>query len=263
MNVKRYFSLNPFFVALIISVAVHAVLLMLRFDFLNVPTKVKDSGLEIVLAQHAHALPKEAKMLAQSNQMGDVTAEEQRSRHQENAHQKNEGVTKWKLPPVPNMIKSSNISSRDAAKELSKISEQVSRNFKALNDQVHRTQITPSTREVGYAMYYKALQERIERTGTFNFPTRNGQKLYGELIVSIPVFQDGTIYEKEGGPRVEKSSGNPDLDKITLTLIRRSAPFGRFPDNMRSATKDDVWEIIARFKFTREEIAYPSFSISD
>lgn len=249
--------------ALIVSIVVHAILLMLHFDFLKVPAKAKDTGLEIVLAQHVHALPKEAKMLAQSNQMGDVAAEEQKSRQQENAIEKSEGVAKRKLPPVPNMIKSSNISSRDAAKELSKISEQVSKNFKALNDQVHRTQITPSTREVGYAMYYKALQERIERKGTFNFPTRNGKKLYGELIVSIPVFQDGTIYEKEGGPRVEKSSGNPDLDQITLKLIRLSAPFGRFPDNMRSATKEDVWEIIARFKFIREEITDASLAISN
>ena len=35
--------------------------------------------------------------------------------------------------------------------------------------------------------------------------------------------------------------------------MRRAAPFGRFPDNMRTSGKDDVWEIITRFKFTRDD----------
>jgi protein TonB len=73
------------------------------------------------------------------------------------------------------------------------------------------------------------------------------------LLVYIPIFQDGTIYEKEGGPRVEHSSGNAALDNAALRIVRRAAPFGRFPANMRSADKDDLWEVITRFKFTREE----------
>jgi hypothetical protein len=58
-------------------------------------------------------------------------------------------------------------------------------------------------------MYYKAMQKRVEEVGTLNFPQQNGRKLYGELVVYIPVFQDGSIYQKEGGPRIERSSGNP------------------------------------------------------
>jgi protein TonB len=73
------------------------------------------------------------------------------------------------------------------------------------------------------------------------------------LVLYIPIFQDGTLYMKEGGPRVERSSGNPDLDQAALNIVRRSAPFGKFPDNMRSVGKDDVWEIITRFNFTRDD----------
>ena len=102
-------------------------------------------------------------------------------------------------------------------------------------------------------MYYKALQDRVEKTGTLNFPQENGNKLYGELVIYIPVYQDGTIYDKDGGPRVERSSGNPALDRAALRIVLRSAPFGKFPSNMRSTDKDDVWEIITRFKFTRED----------
>ncbi len=78
--------------------------------------------------------------------------------------------------------------------------------------------------------------------------------MYGELLVYIPIYQDGTIYEKEGGPRIEHSSGNLSLDKAALRIVRRAAaPFGAFPANMRSADKDDLWEVITRFKFTRED----------
>ena len=69
----------------------------------------------------------------------------------------------------------------------------------------------------------------------------------------IPVFQDGTIYEKDGGIKVERSSGNPALDEAAMRIVRRSAPFGKFPPNMLSSDRDDLWVIITRFKFTREE----------
>jgi protein TonB len=141
----------------------------------------------------------------------------------------------------------------DSAKAIARREAEIAKNFEDYNKRPKKTQITPSTREVGYAMYYKALQERIEKIGTLNFPQQDGRKLYGELVIYIPVFQDGTIYEKEGGPRVERSSGNPALDRAALRIVHRSAPFGRFPQNMRSTGKDDVWEIITRFNFTRED----------
>jgi len=57
----------------------------------------------------------------------------------------------------------------------------------------------------------------------------------------------------DGGPRIERSSGNPALDKAALEIIRRAAPFGAFPTNMRSKGKDDLWEVFTRFSFTRED----------
>jgi periplasmic protein TonB len=35
--------------------------------------------------------------------------------------------------------------------------------------------------------------------------------------------------------------------------VRRAAPFGKFPPNMLSSERDDLWVIITRFKFTRED----------
>jgi protein TonB len=153
-----------------------------------------------------------------------------------------------KAPPTP-AAPDDNENSRALARAEAEINRQI----EDYNKRPRKTQITPSTREVGYAMYYSQLQKRIENIGTLNFPQQNGKKLYGELVVYIPIFQDGTLYEKEGGPRIERSSGNPALDKAALAIVRRAAPFGKFPANMRSTDKDDLWIVVTRFKFTREE----------
>ena len=83
--------------------------------------------------------------------------------------------------------------------------------------------------------------------------TRLSERARAAGAVNTLSFQDGSIYQKEGGPRIERSSGNPALDKAALEIVRRAAPFGAFPQNMRTAGKDDLWIVITRFTFTREE----------
>jgi periplasmic protein TonB len=141
----------------------------------------------------------------------------------------------------------------DSSKAIARAAAEINTRIEDENKRPKKTYITPSTQEVGYAMYYKAMQKRVEEVGTLNFPQVDGRKLYGELVLYIPIFQDGTIYLKDGGARVEKSSGNPALDKAALAIVRRAAPFGKFPPNMLSSDKDDLWVIITRFRFTREE----------
>ena len=141
----------------------------------------------------------------------------------------------------------------DSAAAIARREAEIARSIEDYNKRPKKTQITPSTTAVGYAMYYKALQDKIEKIGTLNFPQQDGKKMYGELVVYIPIYQDGTIYEKDGGPRVERSSGNKSLDAAAVRIARRAGPFGRFPNNMRSTDKDDVWEILTRFKFTRDD----------
>ncbi len=116
-----------------------------------------------------------------------------------------------------------------------------------------KRQLTPNTREVPFALYYTALQKKIEQTGTLHFPQSGGAKIYGDLIITIPLRQDGYLYEREGGPRVERSSGNPLLDAAALAIVRRAAPFGRLPAAVGGDGRAQVWEIVARFSFTREQ----------
>lgn len=273
-------------IALAVSVAAHAGLLAVRFAapdaFRHRPA---DPGLEVVLVNAKHdRAPAKADALAQANLDGGGAAEAGRARSplpdlrkvedgdsikalqrriaelerlQQNVLTRARGGGNFTAPPVteqekPDPTRTGN-DNFDTTRAISRTSAEIFERIEEENRRPKRTQITPSTRQVGYALYYKAMQKRIEEVGTLNFPQQAGRKLYGDLVVYIPVFQDGTLYLKDGGPRVERSSGNPALDKAALEIVRRSAPFGAFPANMRSQGKDDLWEVFTRFRFTREE----------
>ena len=272
-------------IALAASVAAHALLLAVRFAAPEVfRMQPADPGLEVILvnAKHANA-PAKAEALAQANLEGGGTQDAGRSKSPLPDLRRNEDgdsikalqrriaeleqlqqnvltrvqQSKFAAAPVrdkdkpdPNRTGQDEV---DTARQIARMTAEITQTIEDQNKRPKRTHISPSTRQVGYALYYKAMQKRVEEMGTLNFPQQNGRKLYGELVVSIPVFQDGSLYQKEGGPRVERSSGNPALDKAALEIVRRAAPFGSFPQNMRTVGKDDLWIVITRFTFTREE----------
>jgi protein TonB len=287
-RVKHFLQDRSLVTAVAVSLLAHAVLLAVHFAPPE-PLRFKpvDPGLEVILVNARHdKKPVKAEALAQANLDGGGNADAGRAKSPlpdlkktddgdsiraarrrvaeleerqrvlaQTAKKTPAAVPKQSeqdkpspAPPTPAVADDS-----ENTRELARREAEINRQIEDYNKRPRKTQITPSTREVGYAMYYAALQKRIENIGTMNFPQQNGKKLYGELVVYIPVFQDGTLYDREGGPRVEKSSGNAALDAAALRIVRRAAPFGRFPDNMRSAGKDDVWEIITRFKFTRDD----------
>ena len=272
-------------IAITCSVLAHAFLLAIRFAAPDAfRLQPADPGLEVILvnAKHARA-PVKADALAQANLDGGGNADAGRAqsplpdlrkiengdsikalqrRIAELEQQQKNVLTKvrqsqFNSAPVADQAKPdpsrTGTDNADSARAIARMTAEITQRIADENKRPKKTFISPSTREVGYAMYYKAMQKRVEEVGTLNFPQQNGHKLYGELVVYIPIFQDGSIYEKEGGPRVERSSGNPALDKAALAIVRRAAPFGKFPANMRSSDKDDLWIVVTRFKFTREE----------
>ena len=277
-----------FTIAFVASLLVHAVLLLIHFiDPPLPPPKAVDPGLDVILVNAKHSKPPvKAQALAQANldgggnaddghaksplpdmhnsEDGDAIRKTQRRIEELESLQKtllSQANTKstFKVPNALDRNKTTTekplISGQDeteTSKAITRMASEISQTIENQNKRPRKTFITPSTRAVGYAMYYKSMQKRIEDMGTMQFPERNGKKLYGELIVYIPIFQDGSIYEKEGGPRIEKSSGIAALDRAALRIVRHAAPFGSFPQNMRSGDKDDLWIVITRFKFTHD-----------
>lgn len=288
----KSFKENQFLViASAVSVVVHAVALMVHFvapkDFKVEPT---DPGLEVILVNAKHASkPLKADALAQADldgggnadagraksplpdmrrmETGESIKASQRYLQELEERQKNllTQVKKSPLSAAPVAEKNQTDPSRtgadliESSKAIARMEAEITQTIEDQNKRPKKTFLSPSTQGVGYAMYYNAFRRRVEDIGTLNFPQKDGRKLYGVVVLSIPIFQDGSVYEKEGGTVVERSSGNPDLDKAAISIVRRSAPFGKFPPNMRSKDRDDLWVIVQKFVFTREEKVQVSY----
>jgi protein TonB len=275
-------------IAIAASILVHGALLAVRFA---APDSFKfkqlDPGLEVILVNAKHdRKPVKAEALAQANLDGGGNAASGRSKSplpDMRRHENGDGMTaiqrrieelekqqrtlaqinrKSRLAAAKEQVKPKEAQTRqdandaaDSAREILRREAEISRRIEDENKRPKKTFISPSTREVGYAMYFDSVRQRIEKVGTLNFPQKDGRKLYGELTMSISIYQDGNIYTKDrdDGIIIERSSGNPALDDAARRIVRRAAPFGAFAKNMRSSDKDDVWVMTTRFKFTRDD----------
>jgi len=141
-----------------------------------------------------------------------------------------------------------------ASDSIARTTEEIKRRLEDQQQRPFRTFITTMTRSVGHAIYYREVRSRIEDVGTRDFPQKDGKKLYGKLWVSIPIYQDGSLFVRDGGIRVEKSSGNIDLDLAAIEIVKKAAPFSPFPRKMISAANDDLWVIETQMDFFREEV---------
>lgn len=105
-----------------------------------------------------------------------------------------------------------------------------------------------SAKSVVFAHYYDAMRKQIEVYGTTHFPRVQGKALYGSLVVMVSVDQQGRL--SKDGVTVMKSSGNQELDRQAVAIIRSAAPFGRFTDRMRRQI--DILDWVSTFEFTRD-----------
>ena len=290
-RVKLLFQNPTLSIAITASVLVHGALLAIRF----VPPdsfrfKPADPGLEVILVNAKHdRKPVKAQALAQANLDGGGNADDGRAKSPlpdlrrsedgdsiktakrrlaelEEQQQKmmsqvarstpfsaaplTERDKPREVPPTPD-----GFDKTDSAREIARMEAEIAKNIEDYNKRPRKTYISPSTREVGYAMYFDSVRKRIEKIGTLNFPQQNGKKMYGELVLSISIYQDGSLYKADGdgGVVVDRTSGNPALDAAAKNIVRRSAPFGVFAKNMRSTDKNDVWIMTTSFKFTRDD----------
>lgn len=275
-------------IAVAASVLLHGALLAVRFappDTFRF--KPVDPGLEVILVNAKHdRKPLKADALAQANLDGGGNAEKGRAtsplpdmRRSEDGEamkalqrrieelEKQQRMltqlnkkTSFQSSPVKDQHKPEAQARPDgadmteSAREIMRREAEIAKRIEDENKRPKKTFISPSTREVGYAMYYDSVRRKIEKFGTLNFPQKDGKPLYGKVTISISVFQDGSLYRADGGDgiTIDRHSGNPALDEAAKRIIRLSAPFGAFPQNMRSSGKDDVWVMTALFDFTRE-----------
>lgn len=149
---------------------------------------------------------------------------------------------------------------RKSSRELALAAAEIAKRIETENKRPKRTIVSPSTIRASYARYYDRVKRHVEKVGTSNFPQKNGKKLYGELIMSIYIYHDGSLFtgDGNGGLVIEQSSGNPALDERAKAIVRSAATmstdgFGVFPAKMRTSENGDILVMITTFRFTHED----------
>ena len=136
-----------------------------------------------------------------------------------------------------------------AASEADPLEAELAKRLQKQGQQPRRTAVTAtSAKSVVFAQYYDAMRRQIEAHGTTHFPRVGGRALYGSLVLMVSVDQRGRLSKE--GVTVMKSSGNQELDRQAIAIIRSAAPFGRFTDAMRQQI--DILDWVSTFDFTRD-----------
>ena len=276
MNLR---SFSPLQLALGASIAVHAVLLTVRFVDPEAFNRVfEDTPLEVILVNaRTTERPEKARAIAQASMAGGGDAERGRATSplppalqtetgfdtEEEAQRKLQNLQEQQTlllaqvksqlaalpPPDPKQPSASpeQTEREQKRRRLIKLLAEIERRINEENARPKKRYISPATREEVYAVYYDHLRRRIEDKGTENFPEAAGKKLYGELTMIVTVNFDGQILKTE----IVESSGNRTLDRRAEAIARNAAPFGRFNEAMRR--KADQIVVVSRFNFTRDE----------
>ncbi len=272
-------NLSTLQLALGVSIAVHAVLLTVRFvDPEAIERAFRDTPLEVILVNaRGNARPDKAQAIAQASlagggetergratsplpstqvsDSGDTLEDESQKRLQQLQKQQTMLLAQVRQQlaalPVPDP-RQTKLSNEQAAQEekrrlLLKQLAEIERRIQQDSQKPRKRYIGPATREEAYAIYYDRLRRAIEDKGTENFPSSGGKKLYGELTMVVTVDRQGRVVSTE----VAESSGSRVLDRRAEAIARAAAPFGRFTQSMRKEADQIV--VVSRFRFSRNE----------
>ena len=269
---------SPLALALLLSLAVHAVLLTVRFVAPEQFNRVfQDTPLEVILVNaQTQERPEKAQAIAQPNLAGGGDAaqgratsplpysaltavgddfEEMQRKMDAMQEQQTQLLTQLRKQlaamPEPDPRKQSDsgeqMSQEEKRRQLLKLLAEIEKRINQENARPKKRYISPATREEAYAVYYSALRSKVEDKGTENFPEQGGRKLYGELTMIITVNHDGRVLATE----IVQGSGNRALDRQAEAIARAAGPFGHFNAEMRRQA--DQIAMVARFKFTRDQ----------
>ncbi|MDL2338348.1 MAG: TonB family protein [Pseudomonadota bacterium] len=271
-------KLSALQIALIVSIAAHAVLLTVRFvDPERFNRIFEDTPLEVILVNSRSAsAPDKAQAIAQASLAGGGEADrgratspllpspqaelgdaEDESRKQIEQLQETQQQLLTQVRrelasmPAPDARRDDGSPDERAQEEhrrrLVQLLAEIEKRVNEENARPKKRYISPATREAVYAQYYDQLRRKIEERGTRNFPEQGGRKLYGELTMNVTVDADGRVVETE----IVRPSQSRVLDRQAVAIVQAAAPFGRFTAKMRA--KADQLVVTSRFRFTRED----------
>lgn len=260
------------------SVVVHGALLTVRFvDPAGFERVWRDTPLEVILVNaRSTEPPVQAQAIAQASLAGGGDAERGRATSPlppslvvesgdapDEARRKIEQMQQYQqqllaqirremaLLPPPDPRRDAGdpqaLEREERRRQLLRLLAEIEKRINEENARPKKRYISPATREQVYALYYDQLRRRIEERGTRDFPTHQGRKLYGELIMNVTVDAMGRVVEAE----VVQPSDTPMLDRRAVAIVQAASPFGPFTAAMRREADQIV--VTSRFRFTRDD----------
>jgi protein TonB len=259
---RRY----PFGYALGLSILAHLIFLSFRWGIGEIENRRLNTPLSVVLVNASNQVaPKQANKLAQADLHGGGNAPNQDAsalhRARLGADARLEILEKQQKQMLAKLEADRALAGgrksgdeKKAASQLNSLEAELAKRLQVNGREPRRKVLTgASTKAVVFAQYYDAMRQKIEAYGSTFFPRANGRPLYGSLVIVVSVDAQGRIANNaqgKDGLSIGRSSGNPELDRQALAIVRASAPFGVFPLEMRNQI--DILDWVSTFDFTRD-----------
>jgi protein TonB len=265
-------------VALFIAALVHIVLVM-GINFSKPQPARFTRSIDITLVNSPAAVaPKNAKFLAQENQIGagEKTKKPeppaQKLPSQGTSQKKNidkispevskpktaqplitqrtaeRKISTAKTPaPVNNTETKPHISAESLQQQVAQLGTEIRLSHPSADETKIKFVDSVSAHKYMAAQYMKDWEGKVERTGNLNYPEVAAKKNFSAtLTMDVGIKADGSIYSI----RINKSSGNPALDDAAQRIVRMSAPFAPLPSELLKEL--DVLVITRVWKFSDE-----------
>lgn len=259
---------HPFRLALCISVVIHILFLSFRWGIGEIQNRRLNTPLSVVLVNASNqTAPKHANKLAQADLHGGGKTSDQDAtalhRARLGAEAQLEALEKQQKQMLAKLDAERTRAGgrksgedKQAIPQLNSLEAELAKRLQTNGREPRRKVLTgASTKAVVFAHYYDAMRQKIEAYGSAFFPRANGRPLYGSLVIVVSVDSQGRIannVQGADGLSIGRSSGNPELDRQAIAIVRAAAPFGAFPSEMRNQI--DILDWISTFEFTRDSV---------
>jgi protein TonB len=145
-------------------------------------------------------------------------------------------------PPAPQTASGFDLA--DRAMAMIQLEGKIAREQEAYNKRPRKKFIGARVEEARYAQYVEDWRQKVERIGNLNYPESARGRLYGSLVLTVVIKNDGSLDHVE----VNRPSGIKLLDDAARRIVEMAAPYGAFPESIRRDT--DIIEITRTWTFT-------------
>ena len=254
-TMSSYFSTLYLLSAIIVSMIIHLILLIVTELSLNnqvyLPPPASDIEISFITQTPINNLSKELmdkqKNLNQKQKVIEPTLQKKLKNN----------AASVKVTPVVNIIKNNaasvkvtpaikKITAIDSSQILANIRQSIPIAVNNNNKKFRSKNISSSTSDYEYRLYFEAWRQKVERIGALNYPEAAKSGIFGALRLTVSLTESGKIENII----IDKSSGYAELDKAAISIVRMGEPYANFSERMRNEV--DIIKITRTWRFTEE-----------